>query len=176
MVSTRCKMIVESEFSKAGLKCKAIEMGRLEIAGSISQEQMRTVGVALLDYGLELLDNKKSILIERIKNVIIEMIHYSDPPLKTNFSYYLSAKLNLDYTYMANVFSEIQGTTIEQFIIFHKIQLVKQLIRYDELNLTEISCKLHYSSVAHLSSQFKKVTGLTPSNFKNIKIQEYSSL
>lgn len=175
MISTRCKMIVESEFEKAGLTCVVIEMGRIEVTGNISNEQTQQIGLALHGYGLELLDNKKNILIERIKNVIIEMIYQLDAPLKTNFSDYLSAKLNLDYTYLANAFSEVLGTTIEQFIIMHKIQLVKQLIRYDELNLTEISWKLHYSSVAHLSTQFKKVTGITPTIFKRLGYQSISA-
>jgi YesN/AraC family two-component response regulator len=168
MVSTRCKMIVTSEFEKVGLHCINIDQGRVEVNGIMTLEQAHKVGLALASYGLELLDNKKSILIERIKNVIVEMVHHTDNPLKTNFSCYLSEKLNLDYTYLANVFSEVQGTTIEQFIILHKVQLVKQLIRNNELNLTEISWKMHYSSLAHLSSQFKKVTGITPSLFKRL--------
>ena len=171
MVSIRCKIIVELEFQKAGVKCISIELGRVEIAGTITPEQIQEVGINLLTYGLELLDNKKNILVERIKNVITEIVHHSDIRLKTNFSDYLSKKLNLDYTYLANVFSEVQGTTIEQFMILHKIQLVKQLISYDELSLTEISWKLHYSSVAHLSTQFKKVTGITPSHFKQLTYQ-----
>ncbi|WP_317043858.1 helix-turn-helix domain-containing protein [Mucilaginibacter xinganensis] len=150
-------------------------MGRIEISGFITPEQSQLIGIALLDYGLELLDNKKNILIERIKNVIIDMIHYSDTPLKINFSEYLSNTLKLDYTYLANIFSEVQGSTIEQFIIMQKIQFVKQLIIYNELNLTEISWKLHYSSVAHLSAQFKKVTGLTPSAFKHLDYQGISA-
>ncbi|MCR8558680.1 AraC family transcriptional regulator [Mucilaginibacter sp. BJC16-A38] len=169
-------MIVELEFEKAGLKCTAIEQGRVTIAGTVSPIQIQEVGVALLNYGLELLDNKKSILVERIKQVIIDMIHHSENQLKTNFSDYLSDKLNLDYTYLANIFSDIQGITIEHFIILHKIQLVKQLIWQDELNLTEISWKLHYSSVAHLSTQFKKVTGVTPSQFKHFTFQSQTGL
>ncbi len=115
------------------------------------------------------MDDKKAVLIEKIKNIIIEMVHYKDELLKMNFSDYLSEKLNYDYTYLANLFSEVQGTTIEKFIISHKIERVKELIIYDELNLTEIAWKMHYSSVAHLSNQFKKITGLTPSHFKQLK-------
>ncbi len=115
------------------------------------------------------MDDRKAVLIERIKNAIIEMVHYREDLLKMNFSDYLSEKLNYDYTYLANLFSEIQGTTIEKFIIAHKIEKVKELIIYDELNLTEIAWKMHYSSVAHLSNQFKKITGLTPSHFKQLK-------
>src|SRR6476620_10617282 len=115
------------------------------------------------------MDNKKSMLIEKIKSVVIESIHYSEEQLQINFSKYLSEKLNYDYTYLSNLFSEVQGTTIEHFIIAHKIERVKELLVYDELNLTAIAWKLHYSSVAHLSNQFKKVTGLTPSHFKLLK-------
>ena len=122
-----------------------------------------------MHFGLELMDDRKSVLIQRIKNVIVEMVHYSEEPLVVNFSVYLSEKLNHDYTYMANLFSEVQGTTIEKFIISHKIERVKELLVYNELNLTEIAYLMHYSSVAHLSAQFKKVTGLTPSYFKQMK-------
>jgi AraC-like DNA-binding protein len=170
MVSSRCKIIVEFELRKAGLKCTSIDQGRATITGNVAADQIQQAGVALLRYGLVLMDNKKDILIEKIKQVITDLIFHSDIQLKTNFSDYLSGKLNLDYTYLANIFSEAQGVTIEQFIIQNKIQLVKQLIWQDELNLTEISWKLHYSSAAHLSTQFKKVTGLTPSQFKHIAV------
>jgi AraC-like DNA-binding protein len=123
----------------------------------------------LLNYGLELMDDKRSVLIEKIRNVIIGMVHHSDEVININFSRYLSEKLNHDYTYLANLFSEVQGTTIEQFIISHKIERIKELIIYGELNITEIAWKMHYSSVAHLSNQFKKATGLSPSHFKNLK-------
>lgn len=115
------------------------------------------------------MDDKKSVLIQRIKNIIIELVHYTEEPLVVNFSVFLSEKLQHDYTYMANLFSEVQGTTIEKFIIAHKIERVKELLVYNELNLTEIAYQMHYSSVAHLSAQFKKVTGLTPSHFKKLK-------
>ena len=129
-----------------------------------------------MNSGLELLDDKKSILIERIKSVIIEMIHYSDEVPKVNYSDYISQKLDYDYTYLSNVFSEVKGTTIQQFIINHKIEKVKELLLYDELNLTEISYRLHYSSVAHLSNQFKKVTGLSPTLFKTLKSKRVLNL
>ena len=122
------------------------------------------------------MDDKKSILIERIKKVIVELVHYSEDPLNINFSDYLSQKLNYDYTYMANLFSESQGVTIEHFLIVHKIERVKELLVYDELNITEIAWKMHYSSVAHLSNQFKKITGLTPSFFKKIKDKKRGNL
>jgi len=127
------------------------------------------IRAALITSGLELMDDKKSVLIQQIKTVVIEMVHYAEEAMTANFSTFLSKKLQHDYTYLANLFSEVQGTTIEQFIIAHKIERVKELLVYDELTLTEISYKLHYSSVAHLSTQFKKVTGLTPSHFKKLR-------
>src|SRR4029078_6161347 len=130
----------------------------------------------LLKSGLELLDDKRSILIERIKNVITEMIHYSDELPTQNYSDYISEKLEYDYTYLSNIFSEVKGITIQQFIIIHKIERVKELLLYDELNLTEISYKLHYSSVAHLSNQFKKITGLSPSFYKKLKQKRKENL
>ncbi|MDB5111350.1 MAG: transcriptional regulator, AraC family, partial [Mucilaginibacter sp.] len=153
----------------------AVMLGRAEVL-SISSAQIEKLNIALLQSGLELMDDKKSILIEKIKNVIIEMVHYTDDPLKINFSDFLSVKLNLDYTYLANIFSEVVGVTIEHFIILHKIERVKELMGHNELNLTEISWKLHYSSVAHLSTQFKKITGVTPSYFKNLNQQSQLGL
>jgi AraC-like DNA-binding protein len=169
MVSQRCKMVVKEELKKLGLHFIVVDLGEVELMENINQEQREQIKLALLKSGLELMDDKKAVLIEKIKNAIIEMVHYKDELLKVNFSDFLSEKLNYDYTYMANLFSEIQGTTIEKFIIAHKIEMVKELIIYDELNLTEIAWKMHYSSVAHLSNQFKKITGLTPSHFKQLK-------
>lgn len=169
MVSMRCKMVVKEELNKLGLHFIIVDMGVVDIMENITDEQRRQIRVALLKSGLELMDNKKAVLIEKIKTVIIEMVHYEDELPKINFSDYLSEKLNYDYTYLANLFSEVQGTTIEKFIIAHKIERVKELIIYDELNLTEIAWNMHYSSVAHLSNQFKKITGLTPSHFKKLK-------
>lgn len=169
MVSLRCKMIVKEELKKLGLHYVAVELGMVEVLEDITETQRGTLKENLLKSGLELLDDKKSILIEKIKNVIVEMVHYSDELPPENFSVYLSAKLGYDYTYVANIFSEVKGTTIQQFIINHKIEKVKELLLYDELNLTEIANMLHYSSVGHLSNQFKKVTGLTPSFFKELK-------
>lgn len=162
-------MVVKSELEKLGLHYSLVELGEAEIADNISDEKRDQLNNALKKSGLELMDDKKSMLIERIKNLIIELVHYSDYELKINLSNYLSEKLNYDYTYLANLFSEVQGTTIEKFFINHKIEKVKELLVYDELNLKEIAFKLHYSSVSHLSSQFKKVTGLTPSHFRQIK-------
>jgi AraC-like DNA-binding protein len=146
-----------------------VELGEVDIMEKITEEQRKQLSVALLDSGLELMDDKRAVLIEKIKNAIVEMVHHSDELIKINFSEYLSEKLNHDYTYLANLFSEVQGTTIEQFIISHKIERIKELIIYDELNITEIAWKMNYSSVAHLSNQFKKVTGLSPSHFKQLK-------
>jgi AraC-like DNA-binding protein len=162
-------MVVKDELSKLGLQYAAVDLGHAEIDGSISAEQHHLLKAALLTSGLELMDDKKSVLIGKIKSVIIELVHYTDEPLTINFSDFLSRKLHHDYTYLANLFSEVQGTTIEKFIIVHKIERVKELLVYNELNLTEIAYLLHYSSVAHLSTQFKKVTGLTPSHFKKLK-------
>ncbi|MBC7746214.1 MAG: helix-turn-helix transcriptional regulator [Flavobacterium sp.] len=176
MVSVRCKIIVKQELTKLGLHFIIVELGEVEIMENISAYQREEVKLALLSSGLELMDDKRSVLIEKIKNTIVEMIHHTGELIKSNFSDYLSAKLNYDYTYMANLFSEVQGTTIEQFIISHKIERIKELIIYDELNITEIAWKLNYSSVAHLSNQFKKVTGLSPSHFKQLKVKRRSPI
>ena len=165
MVSIRCKMMVRLELKKLRLHYAVVELGSAEIVEEMSKHQVQQLRIALQRSGLELMEDKKSMLIEKIKNVIVELIHYSNLELQINFSNYLSERLQYDYTYLANIFSDVEGITIEKFIIAHKIERVKELIVYDELNLTEIAWKLHYSSVAHLSNQFKKVTGLTPSYF-----------
>jgi YesN/AraC family two-component response regulator len=162
-------MVVRDELTRLGLSFGSVELGEAEVFDNISQEMLEKLRGALLQSGLELMDDKKSVLIQKIKNVIVELVHYSDEPLVVNFSVFLSDKLKHDYTYLSNLFSEVQGTTIEQFIIAHKIEKVKELLVYNELNLTEIAFQMHYSSVAHLSAQFKKVTGLTPSHFKKLK-------
>lgn len=162
-------MIVKQELKKLSFHYIKVELGEVEIMEDVSPAWLAEFKINLLKYGLELLDDKKSILIEKIKKVIVELIHYADEPTKVNFSTYLSEKLNHDYTYMANLFSEVVGINIEHYLIVHKIERVKELLVYDELSLTEISYKLHYSSVAHLSNQFKKITGLTPSHFKKFK-------
>lgn len=165
----RCKMVVKEELQKLGLHYVIVELGTVELLEDINSAQHQQLKLNLMHAGLELLDNKKSILIEKIKNVIVEMIHHSDTLPRVNYSDYISEKLGYDYTYLSNLFSEVKGITIQQFIIIHKIERVKELLLYDELNLTEISYKLHYSSVAHLSNQFKKVTGLSPSFYKSLK-------
>ena len=176
MVCIRCKVVVKDELTKLGLHYTNVELGEANIMEDISVQQKEQLKTALLKSGLELIDDKKSELIQKIKNVIIELVHYSEEPLSINFSEYLSQKLQHDYTYLANLFSEVQGTTIEHFMIAHKIERVKELLVYDELNLTEIAYQMHYSSVAHLSAQFKKVTGLTPTHFKHMKIKRRSML
>jgi len=162
-------MVVKSELENLGLHFVSVNLGEAETVEEITPEQPSLLHTALEKSGLELLKDNKSILVERIKAKIIELVHFTEEQIKVNLSDYLSESLNHNYTYMANLFSEIQGTTIEQFYLAHKIEKVKELLVYDELNLTEIAWKLHYSSVAHLSNQFKKMTGLTPTIFKNLK-------
>ena len=176
MVSARCKMVVKEELKKLGLHFIVVDLGEVEIMEELSNEQRTELKCNLLSSGLELMDDKRAVLIEKIKNVVIEMVHHADEVIKVNFSNHLSEKLNHDYTYMANLFSEVQGTTIEQFIICHKIERIKELMIYGELNITEIAWKMNYSSVAHLSNQFKKVTGLSPSHFKKLKDQRRMSI
>ncbi len=176
MVSLRCKMMVKEELKKLGLHYVIIDLGMVEVLEDITETQRESLRENLLASGLVLLDNKKSILIEKIKSVIIDLIHYSDEMPKMNYSDYISEKLGYDYTYLANIFSEVKGITIQQFIIIHKIEKVKELLLYDELNLTEIAYKLHYSSVAHLSNQFKKITGLSPSFYKQLKQRRQDNL
>ncbi|PKP46046.1 MAG: AraC family transcriptional regulator [Bacteroidetes bacterium HGW-Bacteroidetes-11] len=169
MVSDRCKMIVKSELLKLGLHHVMIDIGEVEIMETLSAEQQENLNSNLRKTGLLLISDKKSILLEKIKNIIIDLVYYAEKPPKTNFSDYLSEKLDYDYTYMANLFSETQNTTIEQYIINLKIERVKELLIYDELNISEIADKMHYSSLSHLSSQFKKITGLTPSYYKRLR-------
>lgn len=176
MVSIRCKMVVKSELEKLGVMYGNVELGTVEIRKTFTDEQRKHLKQALLKSGLELMDDKRAILIEKIRNVIIEMVHYMDEVPRVNNSDYISDKLDLDYTYLSNLFSATTGVTIEQYIIAHKIERVKELLLYDELNLTEISYKLNYSSVAHLSGQFKKVTGLTPTFFKKLKKKKRKTL
>jgi AraC-like DNA-binding protein len=169
-------MMVKDELSKLGLRYATVDLGMVEMLEDITDQQHQQLKVNLLKSGLELLDDKRSILIEKIKNVIVEMIHYSDEIPKINYSDYISEKLSYDYTYLSNIFSEVKGITIQQFIIINKIERVKELLLYDELNLTQISYKLHYSSVAHLSNQFKKITGLSPSFFKKLRKKRHETL
>lgn len=169
MVSLRCKLLVREKLEKLGLDYGSVDLGEVEILQEISDQQRLLLKGSLAESGLELMDDRKKILIEKIKAVVVEMVHYADEYPTTNFSDYISEKLHYDYTYLANLFSEVKGTTLEHFVIAHKIERVKELLIYDEMNLTEIAYKLNYSSVAHLSNQFKKITGLTPSFFKKMK-------
>ena len=176
MVSDRCKNAVKEELRKLDIHFIIVELGEVEIMENISTEQRLRLKSGLQLSGLELLDDRRSVLIEKIKNAIISMVHHRDEKIEMTFSNFLSEKLNHDYTYMSNLFSEVQGITIEKFIIAHKIERIKELIMYDELNITEIAAKMNYSSVAHLSNQFKKVTGLSPSHFKQLKDKRRSPI
>lgn len=176
MVSNRCKMQVKSELEKLGFHCTALELGEAEIEEYISEEQRKLLNTGLEIAGLALIVDHKNILIEKIKTIIIELIHYSEKQIKINFSLYLSEKLDYDYTYLANLFSDTLGITIEHFLLTHRIERAKELLLYDELNITEIADRLHYSSVAHLSNQFKKITGLAPSQYKHLKIRKRQML
>ncbi len=178
MVSLRCQMIVKEELQKLGLETDyvIVDMGTIQVMKDITEEQQHILRESLLKSGLELLDDRKSALIEQIKEVIINLIHHTEVRPNINYSDYISQKLNYDYTYLAGLFSEVRGVTIQQFIIFHKIEKVKELLMYDRLTLTEISYKLNYSSVAHLSGQFKKVTGLSPTYFKKLRQKRHEIL
>ncbi|MEO8085745.1 MAG: helix-turn-helix domain-containing protein [Bacteroidota bacterium] len=176
MVSTRCKMVVKEELQNLQLNSITIELGEVEIKEDISVKKYDQLKKALLKTGLELMDDQKAVLIEKIKTIIIERIHYSDELLNINFSDFLSQKLGYNYNHISNLFSETKGITIEHFIIAHKIERVKELLVYDELTLSEIADMMHYSSVSHLSRQFKKVTGLTPTFFKTMKYKRLNAL
>lgn len=176
MVSLRCKMVVREELEKLDIRYFSVDLGVVETQEEISQEQHDALKVNLQKSGLELLEEHKNILIQQIKNVVIEMIHYSNELPKVNYSDYISEKVGYNYTYLSNLFSEVNGMTLQQFIIMHRIERVKELLLYDELNLTEISYKMQYSSVAHLSNQFRKITGLTPSFYKQLKKKRRKNL
>jgi len=176
MVSNRCKLAVKDALKNLGLHYIVVDLGEIDIMETISPEIRDQLKLNLHASGLELMDDKRAMLIEKIKNVIIEMVHHSDDLPKMNYSDFIGEKLGHDYTYLSNIFSEVKGITIQQFIIMHKIERAKELMLYDELNLTEISFKLHYSSVAHLSNQFKKITGLTPSQYKQLKDRSRSPI
>lgn len=176
MVSLRCQLVVKSELEKLGIKYTNVGLGEVDILSKISKDQLYNLAASLKLSGLELMYDERKILVERIKTTIIEMVHNKDDQIKTNLSDYLSQKLNHNYTYLSNLFSEVKGITIEQFYLSNKIEKVKELLVYDELNLTEIARKLNYSSVSHLSNQFKKMTGLTPSHFKKLRKKRRISL
>ena len=169
-------MVVKAAAEELKIPYSSVELGFIEVNDKLSESVLEKFRIKLLKSGLEVLDDKRSILIEKIKNVIIEMIHYSDELPKVNFSNYLSEKLHYDYTYLSNLFTEVKGTTIQEYIIMHKIEKAKELIMYDEMSLAEIAYTLNYSSAAHFSTQFKKVTGLTPTYFKRLKKQRDEDL
>lgn len=169
MVCSRCKMVVKSELEKIGLHPQSVDLGEVTIEGDLSKDQLLRLNTCLRSVGFELIDDKKSQTIEKIKNAIVTLVHHSDHEIKTNLSTFITAQIHQDYNYLSNLFSEVEGTTIEKYFIAHRIEKVKELIVYDEWTLSEIADQLGYSSVAYLSNQFKKVTGFTPSYFKSLK-------
>lgn len=176
MVCNRCIMVVQNELDKLGLDVKSIKLGEVVLGKELSAEQRMKLQEAFSPLGFEVIDDKKSRIIEKIKNTIIELVHHQENGAKTNLSDVLSSKLNHDYNYLSNLFSEVEGTTIEKYFIAQKIEKVKELLVYDELSLSEIAFRMNYSSVAYLSNQFKKVTGLTPSHFKQIREEKRKPL
>jgi len=175
MICAACKMVVKNELEKLGAQCSSVELGEIEINDSLTDVQISEFDKALRNLGFELMDDKKSYIIEKIKHAIFELVHYSDEDLKMGYSDYISLKVNHNYNYLSNLFSEVTGTTIEQYIITRKIDRVKELLVYENLNLSEIAFRMNYSSVSHLSAQFKKVTGLTPSYFKQLKLSRLTA-
>ena len=169
MVCNRCKMVVKAELEKKGYQTSSVELGQVELEDEPTAAQKVELTEMLSQLGFELIDDKKSRLIEQVKNVVISSVHHSEERLKTNLSDLLAEELKHDYKYISNLFSEVEGVTIEKYYIAQRIEKVKELLVYDEFSLSEIAYRLNYSSVAYLSNQFKKVTGLTPSHFKNIK-------
>ena len=169
MVCNRCIMVVKNQLEQLGLQPVSVELGIAILPGKITDEVYHVVKVSLEPFGFELIDDKKSQMIEQIKDAIIELVHYNDNDLKVNLSDYLTTKLNRDYSSLSKLFSEVTNTTIEKYLIAQKIERAKELLVYGELSLNEIADKLNYSSAAYLSAQFKSITGLTPSHFKKIK-------
>jgi YesN/AraC family two-component response regulator len=169
MVCDRCIMVVQNELEKLGLDAKNIKLGEVILSKEITSLEKENLSKTLEPLGFEVIDDKKGRIIEKIKNTIIDLVHHQDNDVKINLSDVLSDKLHHDYNYLSNLFSEVEGTTIEKYFIAQKVEKVKELLVYDELSLSEIAFRLNYSSVAYLSNQFKKVTGLTPSHFKQIK-------
>lgn len=169
MVCNRCKTAVQNEFEKIGVHPVAVELGEVETSEKITTQQLSELKKSLKHIGFELIDDKKSRLIEQIKTEIIRLVHHSEEIENTNLSNILSDKLHYEYNYLSNLFSEVEGTTIEKYFISQRIEKVKELLVYDELSLSEIANQLGYSSTAYLSSQFKKITGLTPTFYKSLK-------
>ena len=176
MVCNRCKMVVKSELEKLGYEPVTVELGEVVLDKELASQEKEAIDKALRQVGFSIIDDKKSRLIESIKTLIVELVHQRSNELTTNLSDYLSSRLHIDYKYMTTLFTEVEGSTIEKYFIAQKIERVKELLVYDELTLSEIAYNLNYSSVAHLSAQFKKVTGLTPSHFKNIRTEKRKPL
>lgn len=176
MVCNRCTMAVDAEIRKAGYHPERVELGEVEIREELDEHQKQQLGERLNELGFELIDDRKSRVISKVKTLIIELVHRNNSDLKMNLSDYLSQELHQDYSHISNLFSEVEGTTIEKYFIAQKIERVKELLVYDELTLSEIAFQLHYSSTSHLSNQFKKVTGLTPGHFKTIGISKRKPL
>ena len=176
MVCDRCVLVVAGELKKIGINAQKITLGEVTLEKELTADQKEQLHQALLDLGFEPIDSKKGRIIEKIKTVIINMVHHSDHDEKTNLSDLLSKALHHDYNYLSNLFSEVEGITIEKYFIAQKIEKVKELLVYDELSLSEIALRMNYSSVAYLSNQFKKVTGLTPSHFRQIREEKRKPL
>jgi len=169
MVSNRCMLAVKDELQKLGVNDVIVKLGEVETPIEISDQTYSQIKIALKGLGFELMEDKRLILAEKMKILVIEMIHYNEYTDKVILSAYLTEKLNLDYTYLSNIFREYQGVSLEHFMIFHRIERIKELLMYDELTISEIAWKLNFSSVGHLSNQFKKFTGISPLQFKQIK-------
>lgn len=169
-------MVVKSELEQLGLHPLSVELGEVELNRELTETEKLGVSTRFVELGFELIDDKKSRIIERVKTLVVELVHHSEENLNVNFSDYLTQHIPLEYNYLSNLFSEIEGTTIEKFYIAQKIERVKELLVYDELSLSEIAHRMGYSSVAYLSAQFKKVVGLTPSHFKNVKVLKRRAL
>lgn len=169
MVCSRCKMVVKNELEKLNLNTTSVELGEVYIEETLSKDELKKVDLTLKNLGFELIDDRKSQTIEKIKNTIITLVHHSDHEIKTNLSAFITSQIHQDYNYLSNLFSEVEGITIEKYVIAQRIERAKELMVYDELTLSEIANQLGYSSVAYLSNQFKKITGFTPSYFKSLK-------
>lgn len=166
MVSHRCKMAVVQELKKLGLRYNTVDLGIVDLQDDLTKEQRNALKQALFSTELELIEDKKDIMVEQIRNAVVEVIHDLENKIEVPFSTFLSNKLKLNYTYLSNLFTKSEGVTIAQFIIKNKIERVKELIQYNELSFSEIAFELHYSSIAHLSNQFKKITGNTLTFYK----------
>ena len=169
MVCSRCKMVVKNELEKLNLNTTSVELGEVYIEETLSKDELKKVDLTLKNLGFELIDDRKSQTIEKIKNTIITLVHHSDHEIKTNLSAFITSQIHQDYNYLSSLFSEVEGITIEKYVIAQRIERAKELMVYDELTLSEIANQLGYSSVAYLSNQFKKITGFTPSYFKSLK-------